>query len=490
MKVKHVKKSTDNYIDSLIVNQNKTDTEYFKNIYTKKDYYKLLHDVLDVIQKSPNGTIISYRYELFQRSGLLNLIYDFVYNRNLTPGLVIDFGTALNRDTIVCGRMQEYNINDGHIIPDEKVMERNTIFDLASTSKLFTTLAILKLCEAGLLDLNEPVIKYVSELTGLDDTTIFDLLTFSQPVSTDTRVDQASNSETATKALLTLHKSTKYDPVYPYTDMGAMALRLVIEKVTNMSLTDFVTEEILIPCKMENTFVTPTEEQKQFIASENFATSINSSGQMIVSTSIVPGIVHDPKARILGQSQGIAPGHAGFFSNSTDMTRLANALINYEVINPKHTQMIGQNVVGGLINDEDGNPCYSSHHGLLTFTKQLNPLFINVQPFLSGKSFISSGFAGTSLCVDPLNKVYAFVGGNRLHNRVFSIHQNALQNIRIGQNGEKIYVSPTGEEKFISLSYTKESENLTKIAMQLALQYQLLEQLLEQKKEYKLVREI
>ena len=42
-------------------------------------------------------------------------------------------------------------------------MRTDTIFDLASLSKLFTSIAVLQLVEAGQIDLDEPVAHYLPE---------------------------------------------------------------------------------------------------------------------------------------------------------------------------------------------------------------------------------------------------------------------------------------------------------------------------------------
>ena len=58
-------------------------------------------------------------------------------------------------------------------------MEEDTIFDLASTTKGFTAIAILKLLEMGLIDnLQDDIIKYAPQFENLKGITIYDLFSF------------------------------------------------------------------------------------------------------------------------------------------------------------------------------------------------------------------------------------------------------------------------------------------------------------------------
>ena len=194
----------------------------------------------------------------------------------------------------------------------------------------------------------------------------------------------------------------------------------------------------------------------------------------------------------MGHSLGIAPGHAGFFSTAGDLQSFAAHLVNYDLLSKDNTLMLGQNVVGGIVKDNQGNYVYNCHHGLLTYVKQADPFYLStVQPFLSGKSFVCPGYAGTSLCVDPINKISTFIGGNRLHNRIHSVSGFQTENIIKHDNGLREYLSPlTGEKKIYSKTYSKDCAQISKLTMKLALQYRLLEQVLNQKEEIKLVRHI
>ena len=58
-------------------------------------------------------------------------------------------------------------------------MRRDTIFDLASVTKTFTTIAVMQQVEAGRVELDEPVATYLPAFAenGKEDVTVRDLLT-------------------------------------------------------------------------------------------------------------------------------------------------------------------------------------------------------------------------------------------------------------------------------------------------------------------------
>ncbi|MEG1150334.1 MAG: serine hydrolase, partial [Bacilli bacterium] len=175
------------YINELSFNQNLTETELLHDIFLKKDYYHLLLPVLNTIKNNRFSSLSTIRYLLFVNSGLKAKIEEFVYDREITPGVILDFGTKKTRDTVICGNKQEYTFQNGKYTPDASQINYDTIFDLASTSKIFTMISILKLKDMGLIDLFNPINYYVKEFVNLDDVTIYDLLKFRVKISTDKR---------------------------------------------------------------------------------------------------------------------------------------------------------------------------------------------------------------------------------------------------------------------------------------------------------------
>ena len=471
------------YLDTLIKNQNDTNIPCLQDIYTEKDYEKLLKPVMKIIKENSYASLTTLRLKLFLQSGLKEIIDNFVKDTQITPGLILDFGTFKNRDTVICGNRQEYVMKNGILVKDELPIEQNTIFDLASTSKTFTAVAILILAEDKLIDVFEPVTKYVPEFKNLGNTTIYDLLKFRVSVVTPSRIDAAKNKE---EALNILYQSYPRDvqPENAYTDIGAMILRVLVEKVTCMKFHKFVETMIFRRCGMYNTYLNVPSYDLDRVANENYSTIITQDGSAITRYDNVPGTVHDPKANAIGQKEGIAPGHAGFFSTKDDMIKFAKALIDERLITKDSLLSMSDTETG--FKDDDK---YTRFYGSLVYLKQPDPEFLSVYP-LSGRAFMSPGFAGTQLVVDPINKISLFVGSPRLHNRIYQVHKSQVHNIKVDEHNKKTFVMPDGTEKIVCCDYTKAKEVLVTLALDLAIQYQLLENLYPNQKEMHLVREL
>ncbi len=475
------------YINTLLKNQNITDNEILQDLATRRDYKDLLKPVLNLTKQYPNADFYTIKKLLFEQSHIAEVIKKLVHDQGITPGLVINFGTENTREILVYGKKQEYCLLNNNKVFNPEEMEVNTIFDLASTSKIFTTLAILKLVEEQRLDLFEPVQFYIPECHNLKDITIFDLLKFRTHVETAIRIDKAYTKEEAQAILFTAKSDSQKNIFNAYTDIGAMLLRVVVERVTKMDFNTYLQETILEPLKMEDTYLNVPEEKLTRVANENFSTIIDMNGNPFIRYDNIPGTPHDTKAMAIGHAEGIAPGHAGYFSTAKDMTKLGKALVNGTILKSELIATISENMVGEKLDDDT---C-SWFYGSLVYAKQTDKQKLHVDSRLSGKAFLSPGFAGTTFYVDPLNKLYLFLGANRLHDRIYSVNKTQVAKIITDSTtGKKTFPLPNGNEQIISEDFTKEKEEIIVKALELSFQFQLLEKIKLQNKEKHLVREL
>ena len=87
----------------------------------------------------------------------------------LYPGAVLLYG---HRDTVLLCRATGYarRYADGAktLLPlaDQRPMRTDTIFDLASLTKLFTAIVVMQQVEAGRVELDAPVTRYLSEFAA------------------------------------------------------------------------------------------------------------------------------------------------------------------------------------------------------------------------------------------------------------------------------------------------------------------------------------
>ena len=169
---------------------------------------------------------------------------------------------------------------------------------------------------------------------------------------------------------------------------------------------------------MTNTFVKIPKKKFNSVANHNYDGRYYKDGNYIIRTKAEKGISSDDKARILGQPEGILPGHAGLFSNSKDMTKLARALINNKILNLNVRDEMVKKRRGQLYIDASGRYKYTQSYGMLVYSKSPDINLTEVEPFLSGKSFVAAGWTGIQTTIDPINNLNFTLLSNRNHNRM------------------------------------------------------------------------
>ncbi len=467
-------------VNELYENQNSGCILEQKGLYTKKQYYELLKPVVDIVANNNDASIEDMRKILFEQSRIEEKVRNFIYKKEMCPGMVFSYGTKNYRETVVVGNRQEVSLDGkGNLVPDVEKMTEDTIFDLASITKLFTSLSILKLVETEVITLKDQVVRYAPEFQNLKGITVLDLLSFNVPLKTNGRVDRALSQAEAEQILFDIeidHENTNYRP---YTDMGAMILKYVIEHVSDMNYYSFIDENILKKVKMVDTHVVVPEMKLDRVASTNFDGKYYKDGNFNITTNAKKGVAYDPKAQIMGQIEGNLSGHAGLFSTKDDMTKLAKGIMNGQIIDNKYVEMMAKNRTGKSYT-EDEKTKYVQYLGFLCYSK--NPISTDSELFhaMSGKSFASAGWTGTQLTVDPINELYFFMAGNRSHNRMTFIDPAQRGKIEEDENGKKTILLPNGQTMIDATRFAWDRDTaVVHPALQLAIQYKALEDILQ-----------
>lgn len=466
----------DNYVELLFQNQNSGALKEQQGLFTKKDYYDLLKPVLELVSKYKDYTIEELRNKLFENSGVEENLNDFINKKEMVPGMVFSYGTKNYKETVVIGNRQEVSLNDkGEFVPALEKMTEDTIFDLASVTKIFTSLSILKLVQNGTINLNDEIVKYAPEFKNLKGITIYDLITFGVPLKTNGRVDRASSKEEAEQILFDIEVDKESNNRRPYTDMGAMVLKYVIENASGMNYYQFIDENILKKLKMIDTHVVVPKIKLDRTASTNFDGKYYKDGNFSITTNAPKGTVYDPKAQIMGQQEGILSGHAGMFSTASDMTSLAKGIIGGQVIDDDYVEMMAKNRTGKKY-IEDEKEKYVQYLGMLCYSK--NPILSDSELFhaMSGKAFASAGWTGTQLTVDPINELYFFMAANRSHNRMTFIDPAQRDKVEIDENGKKTILLPNGDIKIDATRFAWDRDAaIVHPTLKLTIQYKMLE---------------
>lgn len=146
-------------------------------------------------------------------------------------------------------------------------VDAHTRFNIGSTSKMFTAVAVLLLVDDGLLSLDRPVVSYLPEFTMRDprhrDITVRMLFNHSSGMpGTSFTMGYATTGDAHRMLLETLaHEDLKHPPgeLSAYCNDGFTLAELLIEKTSGQSYMAFVQQRILDPLGMRDTGVSVGE---------------------------------------------------------------------------------------------------------------------------------------------------------------------------------------------------------------------------------------
>lgn len=151
----------------------------------------------------------------------------------------------------------------------------NTIYKLNSISKQFTALGIIILKNEGKLKLNDHLSRYIPELKFYENVTIQNLLnhTHGIPEYSELFEEKWDKTKIATNNDV-IKLFEEYQPPkhfqpgekFLYGSIGYELLAVIIERVSNQTYNDFLTQHLFTPLRMENTFDHHALEMKKNMA--------------------------------------------------------------------------------------------------------------------------------------------------------------------------------------------------------------------------------
>ena len=167
----------------------------------------------------------------------------------MLSGLTVVYGTGRESESALYGRAQEVTLDNGRFLPCERPLQENSIFDLASLTKLFTSVTTMALVERGMLRLDERIGEIDARFAHLRDVTVFDTLCYRVCLQTPGRIDDAPSREEGLRRLLDVRVAPS-PAVRIYSDINAMVIKYVIEAKTGLPFYDALCRYILAPAGM------------------------------------------------------------------------------------------------------------------------------------------------------------------------------------------------------------------------------------------------
>jgi CubicO group peptidase (beta-lactamase class C family) len=342
--------------------------------------------------------------------------------RGIYPGAVVVVG---RKDSILYARgYGRFTWNKSSAVPSPDL----TYWDIASITKVVgTASAVMRLVDAGRVDLHAPVRRYLPRFTGglKDQVTVRMLLDHTSGLRSYTPLFKRARTRAAAIELLYAERPTRRPGDLPvYSDLNAIFLGLLIESVSGMPLDRFVSREVFDPLGLEETTYRPTPSMKR----------------RTVPTALwrgqpVQGQVNDPNAAVLGG----AAGHAGIFSTGMDLARYAQMWLN------EGAGVNGQWVSPSTIKRFLTRGATSGPRLLGWDTPELNqeePSLFGT--LISDAAYGHTGFTGTEIWVDPTRDLFLVFLTNRTFDPKVRDSAHRLRSIRTELSDAAIRLVPHG----------------------------------------------
>lgn len=366
----------------------------------------------------------------------------FTEESRIMPGLSVACGTA-DKAITALGGLQDEDTGTS--------LTADSIFDLASLSKLFTALLVMRLKEEGRLDLNRPVTDYAPRFVHLGGVPVDQVLGFEIGLTTSARVDTQNSPEAGRDLLFDIRPGEVTGRAY--SDMHAMVLKHVVEGAAQENYASLLHKHILAPLGMGNTYLVVPESKRSLCVSCNNEHRIE-RGQYIRREGVLPGTPHDPKARVLYPEPC---GHAGLFSTAGDMVKLCQGLLRLDVISRDSLLFMSRNRTGHQ--RPDGT--YQQYLGAQCYVKHPVQRHSEVPVYESDKAISLSGFTGHHLSVDVETNVFALFLGNRVQNRLTVLVPETGETITdygLNPDGTGCILWPDGRRIYSSVNYVYQKD--------------------------------
>jgi len=314
-----------------------------------------------------------------------------------------------------------HNVAMGFLDPETKTRRTNaeTLFDLASVTKLFTATAFMTLAEEGKVSVDDPVRSVLPEFSGLrpiqpyenpldwgktvrvtdragtvnaDAVTFRNLLVHNSGLPAWRAFKDQPDAEAAIQLALRTFFSYPTGERVVYSDVGLILLGLAVSRLTESPLDETIYQRVTKPLGLSAHYQPAAPLQ----SAQNIAPTelCKWRGRRIV------GEVHDESAWRLG---GVA-GHAGLFAHASDVAAFGQSFLDATLLRRETIAEMTR-----LQAEFDG-----ARRGLGFALWSADPE-VSSDPF-SSATFGHTGFTGTCLWIDPSRALVVTLLTNDLYN--------------------------------------------------------------------------
>lgn len=336
---------------------------------------------------------------------------------------------------------------NGEAIPfeDRVKVDENTLFDLASNTKMYVTnYSLQKLVYEGKINIDDKVSKYFPEfkddekspIKGKNEMTIRDILRHqagfpADPQYHNNNYDKDDGNKNGVNDLFSQDRGKTLDMVMRtplsyepgsksvYSDVDYMLLGFIVEKVTGQRLDKYFDENFAKPLNLRYTLFNPLENG--FTKNQVAATELNGNTRdgavdfLNIRKDTIQGEVHGEKAYY---SMGGVSGHAGLFSNSRELAKLANIMLNEGRY--KNIRFWDKKTQDEFTKASEVNPSYG-----LGWRRMADGKYAWAFSNLASSNTIGhTGWTGTLTVIDPLERMTFVLLTNKKNGFVLDNKEN------------------------------------------------------------------
>ncbi|HEU5130356.1 MAG TPA: serine hydrolase [Glycomyces sp.] len=277
----------------------------------------------------------------------------------------------------------------------------DTVYDLASISKLFTAAVTGRMIDEGRIDLAAPVVEYLPEFDGLDPAktpiTVQQLLSHTSGMVAFTNLYDLPDDEARMAKVYAEELRREPGSGYEYSDLNLIVLAEALERITGSALDELVAEFVTGPLGMADTGYNPPPELLGRVAATEY--------QPWTGRGMIRGSVHDENAWAFG---GVA-GHAGVFATAWDLAVFGQMILgggrygDTTVLSEATARLVFTNRNPGL--GPDAARGLGWQIGQRWYMESMS------SPVTVGHT----GYTGTSIVLDPLAGTLLVLLSNRVH---------------------------------------------------------------------------
>ena len=302
----------------------------------------------------------------------------------------------------------------------------STLWDIASISKVLgTASAVMRLIDAGKVDLDAPVSRYLPRFSGGRKNRVTVRMLLDHTSGLRSYAPLFKRAKTRAGAIEQLYaepvvREPGAEPVY--SDLNALLLGLLVEAVSQTSLDRFVTREVFEPLGLnQTTYHPPASTYRRVVPSA------------LWRGHPVQGQVNDPNAAVF---DGVA-GNAGIFTTAMDLARYAQVWLR------GGSGLTGQWVTPATLKKflTRGDKAGPRLLGWDTPEQNLpEPSVFGT--LISDAGYGHTGFTGTELWIDPSRDLFLVFLTNRTFDPKVRDSMHRLRTVRADLSDAAIRLVP------------------------------------------------